>query len=296
MKELKHAVHGAIKMLKTQTVLPPGRFMPHSEPNYISSSAATVTPEYVYQKAPQFPSLGYDSTLQHQSFMPVPPPTPFYNPYQPNHVSSQQTQSFSGTNSTTELNSTMDTIDLLNESIDVPPLPPPISFSPIQTDDARFQASLTESLDTFKSSEETEDYVGSSDYPPKVPLKQKNCRSKKSPSEKDYEKVYPITEIFNPEFLSKCRAKSCSRPNFATILVRKFFTKAVRISSNVSGKCGKTPLNKEMMAAIRVASFKMWPLALTENEKAAWSLCVKAIDEGGRRLYRPKGSSKENID
>ena len=42
------------------------------------------------------------------------------------------------------------------------------------------------------------------------------------------------------------------------------------------------------MAAIKVATFKMWPYTASENEVTAWQLCVKAVDAAGRQLYRPK--------
>ena len=90
-----------------------------------------------------------------------------------------------------------------------------------------------------------------------------------------------------------------SRPNFSLNLVTKFFTEEVRMTSNVSGK-GKNQLDKDMVSAIKVASFRMWPLKSTENKAAAWRECVKAIDEGGKRLLRNrttstvKKSGKEN--
>ena len=97
--------------------------------------------------------------------------------------------------------------------------------------------------------------------------------------------IYPVTEVFNSNFLSKCLAESVSRPNFSLNLVNKFFTEEVRLTSNVSGK-GKNQFDKDILAAIKVASFRMWPLKSTENEVAAWRDCVKAIDEGGRRLRK----------
>lgn len=60
------------------------------------------------------------------------------------------------------------------------------------------------------------------------------------------------------------------------------------MTSNVSGTRGKMQLNKEIMAAIKVATFKMWPCTPSENEVTAWQLCVKAVDAAGRQLYRPK--------
>ena len=108
--------------------------------------------------------------------------------------------------------------------------------------------------------------------------------------------TYPITEIFNSKFLSKCLTESVSRPNFALTLVTKFFTEEVRLVSNVSGQRGKNPLDKDVISAIKVASFRMWPLKSSENDMVAWRDCVKAIDEGGRRLRRKlsEDKTKEN--
>ena len=106
--------------------------------------------------------------------------------------------------------------------------------------------------------------------------------------------IYPITKVFNNVFLSDCLAESVSRPNFSLILVTKFFTEEVRLMSNVSGQCGKNQLDKDIISAIKVASFRMWPLKSTENESAAWRQCVKAIDEGGRHLRRNIATSKQS--
>ena len=73
-------------------------------------------------------------------------------------------------------------------------------------------------------------------------------------------------------------------------LVSKFFSEEVRMTSNVSGKM-KNQLDTDMVSAIKVASFRMWPLKTTENEATVWCECVKAIDEGGRRLLRRSRST-----
>ena len=87
---------------------------------------------------------------------------------------------------------------------------------------------------------------------------------------------------------------SVSRANFVTVLVRKFFTKEVQISSNVAGKQGKNQFNRDMMAAIKVGSFKMYPLSSTEDEKTAWGECTKAIDGAGWQYYRTKNPTKNH--
>ena len=47
-----------------------------------------------------------------------------------------------------------------------------------------------------------------------------------------------------------------------------------------------------MMAAIKVATFRMWPLSCAEDEKSAWKKCTKLIDGSGRQLYRAKNPEK----
>ena len=45
------------------------------------------------------------------------------------------------------------------------------------------------------------------------------------------------------------------------------------------------------MAAIKVATFMMWPFTGAENELAAWQHCVRAVDSSGRQClgqYCPK--------
>ena len=122
------------------------------------------------------------------------------------------------------------------------------------------------------------------------PLKHSN-KARNPGGEKSIEKIYPITEVFNRTFLEARRKESVSRANFATILVRNFFTREVRISSNIAGQ-KKNQFNTEMIAAIKVATFKMYPLTSAENEKVAWKECTRAIDSANRQLYRPK--AKEN--
>ena len=111
----------------------------------------------------------------------------------------------------------------------------------------------------------------------RIPLKlrqSKETSSQSVPDKKRQKKVkdniiYPITEIFNNEFLSKHLRESVSRPNFSPNLVTKFFKEEVRLTSNVPGKSGKNQPDKDMMAAIKVANFRMWPLKSSESEGAA---------------------------
>jgi len=56
------------------------------------------------------------------------------------------------------------------------------------------------------------------------------------------------------------------------------------MTSNVNGKLSKRKLNPEMVAAIKVATLRMWPLQAHETDKTAWRACRKAIDSAGRQL------------
>jgi len=60
------------------------------------------------------------------------------------------------------------------------------------------------------------------------------------------------------------------------------------MTSNVNGKKGKNKLNPDMVSAIKVATFRMYPLGTSEDEETAWRACRKAIDAAGRQLYRAR--------
>ena len=64
-----------------------------------------------------------------------------------------------------------------------------------------------------------------------------------------------------------------------------------RKGSNVRGKNGKKKLSPKRVAKIHDAVFQMYPCSQKECPKAAWTECIRAIDESNRRLNR-KG--KEN--
>ena len=185
----------------------------------------------------------------------------------------------------------------------VPPLPPPVTPISFQSHDEDSSKLFEDDAIELTSTSSDQDSFGSAHASDsRFPLKQRSNNSLKKRHSDDTtvkkveEKIYPITEVFNPLFLEQRKRESISRPNFATTLVWNFFKKEVRITSNVAGKCGKNQLNKDMMAAIKVTTFRMWPLKITEEEKNAWRLCTKAIDEAGRRLYRSRSPSiKENI-
>ena len=254
----------------------------HAQSSYTGPSSYTGHQQWV-------PNYGYEELLP-----PPPPPLSHCNFSVPdNHPATISAQSScsdqlqSSTDSLTHRSS----MSLEDSDFDeVPPLPPPLPMV--------YPEGNTQEECCF-------DKTGEIRIPLK-PCQSKETSSQSVPDKKRRKKVkdniiYPITEIFNNEFLSKCLRESVSRPNFSLNLVTKFFTEEVRLTSNVSGKSGKNQLDKDMVAAIKVASFRMWPLKSSESESAAWRDCVKAIDEGGRRLRRnmdtseqPEVTTKEN--
>ena len=96
----------------------------------------------------------------------------------------------------------------------------------------------------------------------------------------------------SPGFLVYTRSNSCSRGNFAANLNRAWFTEDERITRNVRGKNNKLKLSPRRIQRIYDAAFQMYPVSSKENEKNAWSECVKAIDGVNRQLKRRQG--KEN--
>ena len=202
------------------------------------------------------------------------------SPTQSNYNSGQQSSSDSSTHT-----SSLSFDDSDNEY--VPPLPPPL---PISLDDKHNETDAGEKEEVRLPLKPCQSHQISFEGP--------NKKQKKKGKDK---RIYPITEVFNNVFLSDCLAESVSRPNFSLNLVTKFFKEEVRLTSNVSGR-RKNQLDTDMISAIKVASFRMWPLKSNENKDTAWRDCVKAIDEGGRRLRRRKvatlteseGTSKEN--
>lgn len=164
-------------------------------------------------------------------------------------------------------------------------MPPPICFSPIDYDKDAPLWDISPQGYTSPSAPEDAQRAALQEKDHNAEFAEKENKALKKG---EVQKIYPITEVFNSKFLAKIKAKSSSRSNFATNLVRSFFKPAVRMASNVSGKCGKMQLDKQVMAAIRVATFKVWPCNAAENEAKSWADCVKAIDEAGRRLYHPK--------
>ena len=252
-----------------------------------------------------YPRSGYYQQMiphYYNSYLAPPPST--YHPaaISPTHSSSEQSFSDCSLQKSTTNTSPKESSfgDQVHSSIpldsdiedEVPPLPPPLcilkdqqesEFEEIQSTQAGGPQKKNQnplSLPISKDQEEREFEET------RFPLQSTQAGGPKKNKKKVKDKIiYPVTEVFNNTFLSKCLAESVSRPNFSLNLVSKFFSEEVRLTSNVSGK-GKNQLDKDIVSAIKVASFRMWPLKSTENEAAAWRECIKAIDAGGRGLRR----------
>lgn len=243
--------------------------MPCLQPSLqLSSSVSNGKQGYSYQQSLAYPPL-------------------YPGSYRQNYISAPEQNNKTPMVSKSYNESTSPATTLCYENEEVPPLPPPIVFPPensFEVDDSFQNDEDSENI----SQDKVNDSEGAS-VVTRVPLKQWNgTETSIGGSPKEPDKVYPITEVFNTTFLGQVRAKSNSRPNFTTLLVKSFFKPVIRMTSNVSGTRGKMQLNKEIMAAIKVATFKMWPCTPSENEVTAWQLCVKAVDAAGRQLYRPK--------
>ena len=85
--------------------------------------------------------------------------------------------------------------------------------------------------------------------------------------------------------LQNLKEHSCSRKNFAKNLACMLFDEDTRINSNVSGR-GKRKLNPIIVSYIQSVCFQFYPH--DGDEEAEWKICIKAIDEGNRRLNRKK--------
>ena len=73
-----------------------------------------------------------------------------------------------------------------------------------------------------------------------------------------------------------------SRRNFAKRLAEFIYSKEERKRSNVNGRAVKDKLSPKRMEELKAAVFNQYP-AEGETEKAAWTDCVRAIDEAGRK-------------
>ena len=87
--------------------------------------------------------------------------------------------------------------------------------------------------------------------------------------------------------IQKIKDSSCSRKNFAKKLAEALFDQETRANSNVNGR-GKRKLNPIIIKYIRSICFQFYPHH--GDEEAEWKECIRAIDEGKRRLLRKKGT------
>ena len=85
--------------------------------------------------------------------------------------------------------------------------------------------------------------------------------------------------------IRKIKDGSCSRKNFAKKLAEALFDEETRASSNVSGR-GKRKLNPIIIKYVRSICFQFYPHH--GDEVADWKECIRAINEGNRRLLRKK--------
>lgn len=92
-------------------------------------------------------------------------------------------------------------------------------------------------------------------------------------------------ELIPPDRLTQIFVKSCSRPNFATNLVRELFTKEVRKRSNVAGK-KKDKLDAAKMEYVKSTVFKYHPCTQMDKMPEVWKECIRLIDESNRRLNK----------
>ena len=83
--------------------------------------------------------------------------------------------------------------------------------------------------------------------------------------------------------------KSCSRRNFAVLLIRRLIDKEVRCRSNVTGK-GKERLDPDVVQYVKTKCFEYYPCQATDIKKE-WSLCIISIDESCRRLNKATKNS-----
>ena len=116
---------------------------------------------------------------------------------------------------------------------------------------------MTEVDDSFQNDEDSEnisqeklnDCEGAGTITRVPPKECNSTETSTGGSPKELDKIYPITEVFNTTFLSQVWAKSNSRPNFTTLLVKSLFKPVIRMTSNVFSTRGKRQLDNEIMAA-----------------------------------------------
>ena len=81
------------------------------------------------------------------------------------------------------------------------------------------------------------------------------------------------------------RIQSSSTKKFAAKLNCEVFSKEERMKLNVAGTHGKQKLDVSKIAAIKDATFAVYPTDV-KQQPTVWRDCMKAIDEMNRRLVR----------
>ena len=93
------------------------------------------------------------------------------------------------------------------------------------------------------------------------------------------------------QVIREARGESCSRRNFSSKLVSKFFDEHTRRCSNVNGRRGKAKLNPAIMGYIKSITFQYYPLENFESEEKEWARCIIAIDSSSRSIGKQLSSS-----
>ena len=91
-------------------------------------------------------------------------------------------------------------------------------------------------------------------------------------------------QLPSPSKLITIKNQAVSRRNFAKLLSVHTFSEEERRVSNVNGRQGKQKLSPNRTDELKAAVFRLYPLEPRENEATAWKDCVRAIDEGNRKL------------
>ena len=93
------------------------------------------------------------------------------------------------------------------------------------------------------------------------------------------------------QVIREARRESCSRRNFSSKLVSRFFDEHTRSHSNVNGRRGKAKLNPAIMGHIKSITFQYYPLENFESEEKEWARCIIAIDSSSRSIGKQLSSS-----
>lgn len=103
-----------------------------------------------------------------------------------------------------------------------------------------------------------------------------------------------VHPALSEQVINRVRLNSCSRENFAANLTRELFTDEERMNSNVSGKCGKEKLNKDLVQVIYDVVFREYPVGTSEKSERCWAKCIRAIDAANRKLALVKRKQSQS--